>query len=409
MKKPNGFLYFIFYILIYPFLKICFRLRVDRADYHPPDGPFVVVANHVSFMDFALVMLSIYPRRLNAVAAQKFFFYRPLDRLLPLMGCIAKKLFDADAAAIKGIMGVIRSGGRLLLFPEGRCTTHGSYMGIHKANGKLLKKLAVPVVSCRIEGAYICMPFWRKGLRFGPVSVTLASLFTPEELSDLSVDEVNRRLDRRLSGADATAPPRLSVTLTARRLVEGLENILYICPACGEEFTLATAGNVISCAQCRAEAVMGRDGRLRWANGSVSADAAPLPSTVAACFDGQWATVMARLGDEAPLYEVAVSVRMAAAPGRGLAECGRGMLRLDGEGWHFDGELAGAATALFFPLEGVPALPFDPADNFQIYDRGQFYAFCPLDEAKACVKYAVLGECMYRRYAAHVQMTDCVS
>ena len=81
-------------------MKLLFRLKVDRKNYDPPKGPFVVVSNHVSFMDFLLVMLSLYPRRLNAVAAQKFYFYRPLDKLLPMMGCIPKNLFDPDVRSI---------------------------------------------------------------------------------------------------------------------------------------------------------------------------------------------------------------------------------------------------------------------------------------------------------------------
>ena len=90
IKRPNAVLYFLVYIFIYPFLKIGFRLKVDKSGYEPPKGPFVVVSNHASFMDFIVVMLSLYPRRMNAVAARKFFLYKPLDKLLPVMGAIPK-------------------------------------------------------------------------------------------------------------------------------------------------------------------------------------------------------------------------------------------------------------------------------------------------------------------------------
>ena len=214
IKTPNGLLYFLVYILFYPFLKTVFRLEVDRSAYRPPKGPLIVVSNHQSFMDFLLVMLTVYPRRLNAVAAQKFFYYRPLNWLLPMMGAIPKCLFDPDPRSIKQIMAVIKRGGRLLLFPEGRCATDGVYAGMHRATGKLVSKLKVPVASCHIEGAYNCMPFWRKGFRRGHIRVTLADLFSEEALQTLTVDEINQMIDDRLSGADKTpqpiAPPQMN-------------------------------------------------------------------------------------------------------------------------------------------------------------------------------------------------------
>ncbi len=96
IKRPNGLVYFLIYIFIYPVLKTFFRLKVDRSDYHPPKGAFIAICNHQSFLDFLLSMLTIYPRRLNPVTAKKFFLYRPLNRLLPFMGCIPKNLFDPD-------------------------------------------------------------------------------------------------------------------------------------------------------------------------------------------------------------------------------------------------------------------------------------------------------------------------
>ena len=105
---------------------------------------------------------------------------------------------------------------------------------------------------------------------------------------------------------------------------------------------------------------------------------------------------------------VHVTVRMPAAPGEGLEHCGQGMLSLDSEGWHFDGELYGKPLQITFPIHTVPAIPFDPKDNFQIYAQGSFYVFTP-DNPVACSKYATLGECAYWRFANPRQMTGCAA
>ena len=440
IKKPNGFLYGFFYLLIYPLMKLLFHLEVNRTQYHPPKGPFIVVSNHQSFMDFLLTMLTIYPHRLNAVAAQKFFFYRPLNWLMPLMGAIPKNLFDPDMRSVLAMMEVIKRGDRLLLFPEGRCTTHGPYMGMHRSTGKLIKKLGVPVLSCRIEGAYTCMPFWRKGIRRGQVRVLLADLFSTEDTQALSVDEINSRIDARLSGEDVRssgigaeamlggtgAEARLSGAeaklsgeneelngadagtqsqaehlglFKAKRLAEGLENILYYCPKCQREFTLQTTYNTIRCTACGSTATMSRNAEL------ISGKNCNWPKTVAEWYKVQVIYEMQFLYEDMEPIKTEVIVKMPLRAGRGPEPCGQGKLSLDSRGWRFEGELRGEDVQLFFPIETVPAVPFDPKDDFQIYAQGKFYMFTPKDNPQACVKYATIGECAYWRFASNIQMT----
>ena len=400
IRKPNSVVYCAVFILFYPLLKVFFRLEVDRGDYRPPKGPFIVVSNHQSFMDFLLTMLSLYPRRLNAVAARKFFFYRPLHKLLPFMGCIPKNLFDPDIASIRGIMAVINRGGRILLFPEGRCSVDGTYMGMHKATGKLIKKVGVPVISCYIEGSYNCMPLWRKGFRPGRGRVTLANLFSAEDTRRLSVDEINSRIDARLSGVDTRAPKKPFRVFPTRSLAKGLQNILYYCPNCKREFTLETRGNIIRCANCGNAAALDRSAKLHPTPGSVA------PETVHKWYREQARHEMQSLHDDMEPIRLRVTVRMPAAPGRGLKYCGRGTLSLHPGGWHYTGELRGESVRLFFPIESVPAIPIDPNDNFQIYANGNFYVFRPESNPRACIKYATVGECAYQRFSASRQMTE---
>ena len=398
IKKPNAILYFVVYILFFPLLKLLFRLEVDRKGYSHPVGPFVVVSNHISFMDFLLAMLSFYPCRLNPVTAQKFFFYRPLNRLLPMMGCIPKNLFDPDIRSIMGIKTVIKRGGRILLFPEGRCTVGGAYMGVHKSTGKLIKNLRVPVVSCHIEGAYTCMPFWRKGLRFGRERVTLAGLFSAEDTEVLSIDELNAAIDARLGGLDTSPPRKPFRTYGARRLIEGLHNILYWCPKCGQEFSLVTENCTIRCTSCGNTASMDRYAKLSMGPESF------VPESVQSWYKEQSLHEYELLSDDMEPICIQVTVRMPLKAADGITPCGEGVLSLGPAGWRYEGELSGETVSLFFPIETVPALPFDPGDNFQIYAKGNFYSFTP-DDKRLCAKYATIGECAYWRFAEPLQMT----
>jgi len=59
---------------------------------------------------------------------------------------------------------------------------------------------------------------------------------------------------------------------------------------------------------------------------------------------------------------------------------------------------------LFFPINSVPAVPFEPNGNIQICQRGNFYLFIPRDDSQASAKYATIGECAYWRFASPLQM-----
>jgi len=399
VKRPNPIIYFFVYIFIFPLMKLLFRLEVDRSGYKPPNGAFIAVSNHSSFMDFLIVMLSLYPKRVNAITAQKFFLFKPLHKLLPMMGCIPKNLFDPDVRSIIGIKTVLKRGDHILLFPEGRCSSDGAYAGMHKATGKLVKKLGVPIVSSYIEGGYKCMPFWRKGIRSGRVRITIANMFSSEDLQSLSIEEINRAIDARLGGDDALAPTKPFRTFGTKKLAEGLQNIIYWCPKCREEFTLETEGCIIRCTVCGNAAKLDRNMIFSPLSDSV------VPETVHDWFRDQTRFEMAKLSEDMEPISTKVNVRLPSdVPGGGMSNCGSGTISLDANGWYYEGELNGEQVSLFFPIDTVPALPIDPDDVFQIYAHGTFYMFSPEDTRK-CVKYSLIGECAYWKFASNIQMT----
>jgi len=398
IKPPNKVLYFIGFVVGYPLLKLLFQFKIDRSNYIAQKGSFMVVSNHQSYLDFLLPTLALYPRRFNAVAAQKFFFFKTLNWLMTTLGCIPKNLFDADARCIKGIIEVLRRGDNVLLFPEGRCTVAGEYMGIQKATGKLVKKMKVPVVSCYIEGAYNCMPFWRKGFRAGQVRVTIENLFSAEDCEALTIDEINEVIDAKLSGKDTTRTERLR-TLRANKLAEGLQNILYYCVKCGKEFTLETKGNTIFCTHCGNSASLDRAGRFVCSEGSVA------PETIQDWQREQNLYELQSLNESMTPLKLEVTVQMPSdTPGAGIEPKGEGVLILTPKGWTYEGQLREESVDIFFPLESVAASPFDPDEDFQIYHHGTLYLFTPTN-ARACAKYATIAECAYWRFMPEPQMT----
>ena len=314
------------------------------------------------------------------------------------MGAIPKNLFDPDIRPIIAAKNVLKRGGRILLFPEGRCTVGGSYMGVHKSTGKLIKNLGVTVISCHIEGSYTCMPFWRNGLRLGNERITIADLFSAEDTAELSVDKINTALDTRLSGYDTKPIKKPFHTYGSKRLTQGLQNILYWCPKCGCEFTLKADDCKILCTSCGNTATLDRYARFTPASGSIA------PGTVQLWYQEQAKYEKSKLCEDMIPLSIAVAVRMPVEGHDGITPCGSGTLQLSPDGWRYIGSLSGKDVSLFFPIATVPALPFDPNDNFQIYSKGTFFAFTP-EDGRLCSKFATIGECAYWRFAEKVQMT----
>jgi len=401
VRRPNPFLYFLAYTLIYPALKICFKVKVDRSSLEMPKGAYIVLANHITMLDFLLAMLPLYPRRLNAVTAHKWFLSKPLNTMLPKVGCIPKNMFDPDVRSIISMKTVLNRGDSILLFPEGRCSSSQVYTGMHKSTGKLIKKFNVPVISCYLEGAEVCVPHWRKGFRFGRIRVTYKNLFSADDTQAFSIDDINTAIDARLSGTEGASPViKPFQTAFSRRLAEGLHQILFYCPKCKMEFTMTSFSNTIRCTACGNEATINRDSSLTPSPGSIA------EKEISLWYKEQVKQIMSTLTDDMEPITENVKVRMpSSVQGGGMVDSGFGVIRLEPKGWYYDGELSGEKVNLFFPVETIPAISYDHYDNFQIYYAGDFYMFIP-ENLQNCIKYVILAECLHKKFSPRALMTQ---
>ena len=394
VKRPNALLYSFAFALGYPMLKLLFRLDDGRREFVPPKGPFLVLANHSTMLDFLFVMLPFYPRRINAVATSRYFFSRPLGKLLPVLGCIPKNQFEPDIMSIKRVKSVLKRGGSILLFPEGRCSTDGAFAGIHRATGKLVKNLGVPVISCYIDGAYTCLPHWRKGIRPGRVRVSMSELFSVADTKTMTVDEINDAICVRLRGEDSVRQGKQVRTFSSHRLAEGLEKILYWCPRCGAIDTLVSKGCELRCTSCKNAAALDKTGKLTALSGSI------VPESIHRWYSEQAAYISESLDEnmEPILEKVDIEVTPAKRGG-GEMQTGSGVLKIEPKGWTFDGKLQGKDLSVFFPVESVPAVPFEYAGDFLIYAHGNIYRFLP-DDPRLGAWYSLLGEVAHQRFSA---------
>ena len=221
---------------------------------HPivrPDAPnYLVVANHNTDLDPALVGLA-FPRQMYFLASEHAFRMGFLSKLLNYFFAPLSRVKGAtDAAAAMEIIRRLRKGDNLCLFAEGNRSFSGVTGPIFPATGKLAKASGAALVTFRLEGGYLTSPRWGKTLRKGRMRGQCVRVYTAEQLKTMSAAEVNAAIAADLfedAFARQLADP---CDYKGKRLAEGLEDALYLCPSCGGVATLKGAGDTFCCKQC---------------------------------------------------------------------------------------------------------------------------------------------------------------
>ena len=131
--------------------KLLFRFRVYGGDDLDAKGPVLLIPNHVSWIDFLFLGVCLkddWRFVTSATTAEASWVHRRIMR--------SKRSFPVDTTspyAIKHIAEYLRSGGRLVLFAEGRITTTGTLMKLYEGCGFLLLKTPARIINCHIRGA----------------------------------------------------------------------------------------------------------------------------------------------------------------------------------------------------------------------------------------------------------------
>ncbi|MBF0422073.1 MAG: acyl-[ACP]--phospholipid O-acyltransferase [Magnetococcales bacterium] len=117
----------------------------------------VVVVNHVSFLDAALLATYMPEKPTFAIhthMAEKWWV-RPFLSLID-----AFPLDPTNPFATKSLAKRVRDGHRCVIFPEGRITVTGALMKIYEGPGLIADRASAPLVPIRIDGAQLT-PFSR--------------------------------------------------------------------------------------------------------------------------------------------------------------------------------------------------------------------------------------------------------
>lgn len=369
--------------------------HVNIKDYK--NKPIIVVANHASRFDYAFARMAL-KRPLNIIAAENEFHRKKFKTVFKMGQVIPKRNFYPDMHTIKCISSLFKNYKNccVTLFPCGMSCASGAQQPSMLGTGKLIKHFGVHVLSLRIHGAYLVCPKFDVKERYGKIEVEVDELFTPEQLKELSVEEIDRKVDEAIFTDDYewNATRQNSYKRKDGKYAENMEQMLYKCPSCGTEMQMEGRGDKIVCKHCGNGATLDNKYNLVPIGDSV------IPRNPREWFDWQRREMRKTVSD--PDFALEERVILSTMPTYGylgdnkLAEVvGGGMLRLDRSGLKYIGTRDGKPWEVFIKSENINTLCL-PVDGsfFYTYASGEFLLFTP--ESPSCMRWSFAVEEVYR-------------
>jgi 1-acyl-sn-glycerol-3-phosphate acyltransferase len=194
-----------------PLLHLCFRFQVEGLQNVPRPGNYVVIANHLNWLDeFALLMLLPVEPRLHFLANPtilvtrkvQWFLVRSTGGFVPVV-----QERHGDTALFRHVDRCLEIGGAVAIFPEANYgPTEGELLPFKKGFAHFAIKAGVPVVPVTLSGT---KDLWlRKRIRVvigEPIqpaghdadSLTAAAFQRMKELMPAYRDQPGRKLLRR--------------------------------------------------------------------------------------------------------------------------------------------------------------------------------------------------------------------
>lgn len=350
-----------------------------KTDIRKAEGPYILISNHASRLDYIFTGVPMLPVKMNYVAGYNEFHRSHLSGVFKLLRVIPKKNFVPDVHTIMSVDRVIKSGGRVCIFPEGMSSISGANQPVAVGTGAFLKRYKVPVYYSVIKGGYLTSPKYNLNDRLGRVEVEFDLLFTPEELEALTPEEIESRVNSAIYHDDyAWNKEAKNHYRIGENGAEHLEDLLFWCPRCKREHTMRGEGNTIKCTVC------GNGATLTDTYELIPFDSeCVIPETQTAWFSAERDNVRREVEKED--FELSERVKLGMLPRYELLKnqktselVGEGKLILNRKGLTYIGTKDGEEYSFHINPESLPTYGMcTDLSRFYTFYKGNFVEFYP--------------------------------
>ncbi|MBO7356864.1 MAG: 1-acyl-sn-glycerol-3-phosphate acyltransferase [Lachnospiraceae bacterium] len=361
--------------------------------------PVLYLMNHSSFTDLKIATCII-KEPYNIICTTDALVGK--EKLMRSIGCIPTQKFTADIRLVNDISYALNTlKTSVLMYPEAGYTFDGTTTTLPESIGKLVKVLGFPVVMICSHGAFLRDPLYN-GLRLRKCKVTADkyTLFTRDEIRELSIDQINERIGEAFSFDNLKEQFEKGIRITESSRAEGLSRVLYKCPVCGSESHMSASGISLSCRDCGSVWELSELGKMEYKNPS-------LPEMISApvLFDHipdwyRWERECVRKELEDGTYHLEIPVRiMMIVDYKAMYEVGEGVLTHSDKGFHLTG-CGGKLDYYRKPLASYTVNAdyffYEIGDMVSFGDKNKLFYCFPKEDVDIVAKTRLAAEELYK-------------
>jgi len=188
-------LYWVVKGVLTPFIRVCFRVKVEGRDNLPARGPVILASNHRSFLD-SIFLPAVLRRRVTFVAKAEYFddpksawFFRGVGQIP-----IRSEGGSAGERALASATEVLQKGGVFGIYPEGTRTRDGFLHRGHTGVARLSLRTGTAIVPVGLIGTDEVQPVDSRMPRlFRRVTIRFGEALDPERYGDYEQEHLALR------------------------------------------------------------------------------------------------------------------------------------------------------------------------------------------------------------------------
>ncbi len=172
--------------ICYLFLRFFCRWEVRGRENFPREGPVIIIANHISYLDPVAVGVAT-PRTVRFMAKEELFHIPVLKWIIRGLHAFPVRRGHSDRAALKAALEVLHNGQVLGIFPEGTRAHDGRLLPFQHGAALLALKTGAPLVPVAIKNTNRVLRGQRVRVIFGPpLNIATSGPSTPQQVQDLT-------------------------------------------------------------------------------------------------------------------------------------------------------------------------------------------------------------------------------
>lgn len=118
-------------------------------------GPLIISANHRAFIDYIMIATMFPFRKINVIVSEALYDFNPFLRIiLKALGAIRTDRFSSNPDFIFKSIRILKNGGVVLVFPEGRIETSDEIYDYKKSLGLIAMESNAPILPIYHRGGF---------------------------------------------------------------------------------------------------------------------------------------------------------------------------------------------------------------------------------------------------------------